>query len=175
MTEPRGLADYLRQKGEAMKRAAAARPTADEWREEVQATVVADDLTGVRKLHIRDWQLISDSGPAFGGWGLGPSSPELLCGVLATCLTHTYEIGAATMGVPIDRIEVRVTANNNDAGLLGIESSDPALPWGITARVSVESAAPAARVDELHAWAKAHCPLTNLVRTPNDVRIEVVR
>ena len=93
----RGLATYLRQKTAAMRAAAQQRPRGQEWREQVEAVCVADDATGVRKLRIRDWQLISDSGAAFGGWALGPSSPELLCGVLSTCLTHTYLIGAASM------------------------------------------------------------------------------
>ena len=163
--ESRGLAGYLRQKAEALRGAAKRRPSGADWREQVQATCTADDLTGVRKLRIRDWLIIGDSGPDFGGWSLGPSSPELLCGVISTCLTHTYEIGAARMSIPLDRIEVRVTALNNDAAFMDIPTDDPRLPWDLTAHVTIQ--APDAATDDLaklHRYASERCPLTNLIR-----------
>lgn len=157
-----------------MRAAALARPTSEAWHETVEATCVADDATGVRKLRIRDWQIIGDSGPSFGGWSLGPSSPELLCGVVSTCLTHTYLIGAAWLGIAIDRVEVKVSAENNDARFLDIETDDPAAPYNITARVQVEAAGTsAAEMDTLHAYARERCPLTKLIRTPNELRIVV--
>jgi uncharacterized OsmC-like protein len=126
---------------------------------------------GVRRLRIRDWQFISDSGPDR-GWSLGPSSPELLCGVLSTCLTHTYEIAAAAMNIPLDRIEVRVTAKNNDARFVGVETGDPALPWDITAHVHLEAdGLPPPDLERLHTFARECCPLTQLIRTPNAMTI----
>jgi uncharacterized OsmC-like protein len=176
MPEPssRGLAAYLRQKAESLRAAAVRRPTGPDWRDTVEATCTADDVTGVRKLRIRDWQFIGDSGPDFGGWNLGPSSPELLCGVICTCLTHTYEIGAATMSIPVDRIQVRVTANNNDARFLDIPTEDPALPWDLTAHVSID--APDASPEQLatlHRYASERCPLTNLIRGGSPVEVRV--
>ena len=169
--ESRGLQPYLRQKAESMRRAAVERPSIRDWHEQIEAVCVADDLTGVRKLRIRDWQFVGDSGPAFGGWNLGPSSPELLCGVVSTCLTHTYEIGAAILGIPVDRIEVRVTAENNDARFLSIPTDDPAVPYNIAAHASIH--APEATADQikvLHDYAR-QCPLTNLIRQPNSVTV----
>ena len=155
-----------------MRAAVARRPAGDDWRERVEAVCTADDLTGVRKLRIRDWQFLGDSGADFGGWGLGPSSPELLCGVLSTCLTHTYLIGAATMDIPLDRVRVRVGADNNDAAFLGIATADPPLPFNITARVELQApAASAEQLARLHRYAGEHCPLTRLLRTPNAVTI----
>ncbi len=127
--EGRGLRDYLRQKARAMRAAAAAKPDPAQWRETVSATCVADDATGARKLRMGDWRLTGDSGPDFGGWGLGPSSPELFCGVVGACLTHTYLIAAATLDIPIDRVEVTVSASNNDAHFLGIAGDDPDTPF----------------------------------------------
>lgn len=172
--EPRGLRDYLRQKAAALRGAAIAKPAGADWREEVSAACIADDLTGVRKLRIRDWQYIGDSGAAFGGWSLGPSSPELLCGVISTCLTHTYEIGAATMDIPLDRIEVRVSAENNDARFLGIETTDPNVPFNIQAHIRVQSAdATPDQLATLHRYASERCPLTQLIRTANPVTLVV--
>lgn len=172
MAEARGLRDYLRQKAAAIRRTAQQRPSGADWREHVEAVCVADDLTGVRKLRLRDWQLISDSGPAFGGWGLGPSSPELLCGVLSTCLTHTYLIGAAMLEVPLDRVQVRVGADNNDAAFAGIHSDDPPLPFNLTATVELEAeAATPEQIAGLHRYAAENCPLTRLIRTAQPLTI----
>lgn len=170
--EGQGLRDYIRHKGEALRAAAIRRPSGEDWHETIEATVVADDRTGVRKLRIRDWQFIGDSGPDFGGANLGPSSPELLCGVIGTCLTHTYLIGAATLGIPIDGATVRVTAENNDARFLGIETSDPAVPFNLTAYVTLDAGeASAADVATLHRYTSERCPLSNLIRTANPVTI----
>lgn len=170
----RGLRDFLGDKRDAMRDAARTRPDAGAWRETVEARAVADDATGVRKLRIREWQYISDSGPPFGGSSLGPSSPELLCGVLATCLAHTYEILAASLEVPVDRIEVRVTAKNNDAGLLGLETDDPPLPWDMTAYVTVAAdGVPAEELAELHRLVEERCPLTAFMRGAQEVRVVV--
>ncbi len=170
--EGRGLRDYLRQKARAMRDAAAAKPRPEQWRETVSATCVADDATGVRKLRMRDWEIIGDSGPDFGGWGLGASSPELFCGVISTCLTHTYLIAAATLDIPLDRVEVTVSSSNNDAHFLGIASDDPTVPFDITARVSLEAPdASTEQVATLHTYAAERCPLSMLVREPNTVTL----
>jgi uncharacterized OsmC-like protein len=168
----RSLGTYLRQKAAALRAAATRKPRGEQWRETVQAVCVADDASGVRKLRIRDWQFISDSGPDFGGWGLGPSSPELLCGVVSTCLTHTYLIGAAMLGIPVQRVEVRVTAENNDAAFLEIATDDPPLPFNLTARVRLDAPeASSEQVTALHRYAAERCPLTKLVRSANTVTI----
>ena len=170
----RGLRDYLLGKRAALAASAAARPNGASWRETVEARVIADDATGVRKLRIRDWQFISDSGAAFGGWGLGPSSPELLCGVLGTCITHTYEIGAARMGIPLDHIEVRVSAQNNDAAFLDIDTGDPPVPFAITVEVTLTAdGVTQSGLDRLHAYVRERCPLTRLLREPQSVAFVV--
>ncbi|MFN0093346.1 MAG: OsmC family protein [Dehalococcoidia bacterium] len=172
MADGRGLREYLGQKASAMRAAAVARPAGADWAETVEATVVADDLTGVRKLRIRDWLLIGDSGPAFGGWSLGPSSPELLCGVIGTCLTHTYLIGAAMRGIPLDRVAVRVTARNNDARFVGVPTDELPLPFDLTAHVDVRADGVAETLlAELHAYVRESCPLTQLIKTANELRI----
>lgn len=168
------LREYLQAKGDAIRETAIAKPDPNDWRETVTATCIADDRTGVRKLRIRDWLIIGDSGPGFGGFSLGPSSPELLCGVISTCLTHTYEIGASVMGIPLDRIEVRVLALNNDARFAGIETADPPLPWDLTAHVSLQAPdATGEQLDTLHRYASERCPLTNLIRNGAAVRVVI--
>src|SRR5439155_16715072 len=119
---------------------AASASSGDSMRETVSAECSASDLTGVRRIRIHDFQLISDSGPAFGGFSLGPSSPELLLGVLASCLTHVYLIGAAQRGLRLENVHVRFEAENNDAGLLGLETADPPYPFNIRAFIHIDTA-----------------------------------
>ena len=134
------------------------------------------DLTGIRRVRIRDFQLVSDSGPAFGGFGLGPSSPELLLGVLASCLTHTYLIAAAQRGISLDGVHVRFEAENNDADFLGLDTADPSYPFNIRAVVRIESRAGQQEIESLHAYAASTCPLTKLIREaqPVDIRADNV-
>jgi uncharacterized OsmC-like protein len=166
-----GLAQYLVNKAGAMAAAAERYKHGDDARETIGAECTSSDLTGVRRIRIRDYQLISDSGPAFGGFSLGPSSPELLLGVLASCLTHTYLIGAANRGIMLDRVNVRFEAENNDARFIGLETADPAMPFNIRAFVRVESPAPAADIAALHDYVEGSCPLTRIIREPWPVEI----
>jgi uncharacterized OsmC-like protein len=169
----RSLARYLENKAAAMERHAAGFTSGDAVRDTIAAECSASDLTGVRRVRIRDFQLVSDSGPGFGGFNLGPSSPELLLGVLASCLTHVYLIGAATQGVRLDSVNVRFEAENNDAGFLGLETADPSYPFNIRGRVHIESGESPERLAALHEYAARACPLTKLVKEPQSVTIEV--
>ena len=74
----------------------------------LHAHVSAEGRSGIRRLRIREHQVISDSPYDFAGFNLGPSSPELQLGVLGTCVTHIFEIQAALLQVPLDSIEVDV-------------------------------------------------------------------
>jgi uncharacterized OsmC-like protein len=97
----------------------------------------------------------------------------LLLGVLASCLTHTYLIGAAQRGISLDGVHVRFEAENNDAAFLGLETADPSYPFNIRGIVRVESQASDADLEALHAYAATTCPLTKLVREALPVKVSV--
>ncbi|WP_424936926.1 MULTISPECIES: OsmC family protein [Bacteria] len=168
----RSLSAHLVQKGASMRDAAARRPATEDWDEQLEARCVADDLTGVRKLAIRDFRLVGDGGPDIGGWDLGPTSPELLLGVISTCLTHTYLCLAAWQGIALERVEVVVRARNNDARFFGVPSDRPAPPHGI--EISVEMDAPTLSDEERRAFIRegeATCPVVQALRTPTPVTL----
>ncbi|MFF8769418.1 OsmC family protein [Kitasatospora sp. NPDC015120] len=168
-----GLAEHLRDKGAAMRDAARRRPDGADWEEEVGAVCVADDATGVRKVRVGDWSLIGDGGPDIGGFGLGPSSPELFCAVVSTCLTHTILCVAALADVPLDRVEVRVGARNNDARFFGVPTDAPAVPYDLTAEVELRGPAEPKDLAELLATADARCPMLRLVRAEHSVTVRL--
>lgn len=70
------LNEYLSEKRAAVlaRSAAIAAGTAQAAR--LKASVRAEGRSGVRRLRIREHQVISDSPPDFAGYNLGPSSPS---------------------------------------------------------------------------------------------------
>lgn len=172
MTRDRSLSTHLLQKGRSMREAALQRPRQEDWDETIEARCIADDITGVRKLSIRDWNYLGDGGPAIGGFDLGPSSPELLLGVISTCLTHTILCLAAMRDLPLESVDVRVRARNNDAGFFGVPSDRPRPPHRI--EVSVALDAPTLSEQERAAFiaeAEATCPVVEALRTPTEVSV----
>ena len=170
---PEGLRDYLTRKAAALAKTASRLASGDAARETISAECQASDVTGVRRIQIRDFQIVSDSGPGFGGQSLGPSSPELLLGVLASCLTHVYLIGAAQRGITLDDVRVRFEAENNDARFLGLDTADPDVPFNIRGRVELKTDADPAAIAALHEYAVNNCPLTRLMREPQTVSITI--
>ena len=86
------LNEYLEEKRQAMRERHAQLEATGARPHMLKATVRAEGRSGIRRIRIRDFQIISDSGPDFAGYNLGPTSPELQLGVLGSCLTHIFLI-----------------------------------------------------------------------------------
>ncbi|MBH5318733.1 OsmC family protein [Paenibacillus sp. GSMTC-2017] len=164
------LNEYLKDKKEAID--------ARNQRLALESTVVSQKLkagvrvagrSGVREIRIRDFQVISDSGPDFGGHQLGPASPELQLGVLGSCLSHITLIQAAVRGVPLDAVEVDVTGDMHPlAGKPGYEDI-PVYVHNIAYTLRIESSATAKELAELHEAVEIACPILNLLQQPQHV------
>ncbi len=118
------LNEYLGQKRPAFRalKAAAAKP--DYAPTPLRARVTAEGRSGIRRIRIRDFQVLSDSPPSFVGYDIGPSSPELALGALGSCVTHSFLIQAAVHELPLDNLEVEVTGRiDARAGIAGHEDS----------------------------------------------------
>lgn len=136
----------------------------------LSASVRAEGRSGVRRITIRDFQVISDSGPDFAGYNLGPSSPELQLGVLGSCLTHVFLIQAADLEVPLDSLAVDVSGHMDPrAGKPGFEHI-PVYPHDISYTVHLESPASPERIAELHAAVERACPILNLLLNPQTIQ-----
>jgi uncharacterized OsmC-like protein len=135
----------------------------------LRAAVRAEGRSGVRRIRIRDFQVISDSGPDFAGYNLGPSSPELQLGVLGSCLTHVFLIQAARLEVPLESLEVEVSGEMDpQAGRPGFEGV-PVYPHNLSYRVQVVSPATPEAIAELHAAVERACPILNLLVNPQTI------
>jgi uncharacterized OsmC-like protein len=134
------------------------------------ATVTAEGRSGIRRIRIRDHQVLTDSPPNFAGYDLGPSSPELQLGVLGSCLTHSYLIQAALLGVKLETIEVDVTGQiDARAGTPGFEAV-PVYPHDLAYTIRIVSSAPRATIETLEAAVERACPILNLLRSPQSIR-----
>lgn len=123
------LNDYLAEKRAAVLARNAAVDAGSAQPLQLKASVKAEGRSGVRRLRIRDHQVISDSPPNFAGYDLGPSSPELQLGVLGTCVTYIFLIQAAERQVPLESLEVEVTGIIDPrGGKPGHEHADLAAP-----------------------------------------------
>ncbi|WP_084647279.1 OsmC family protein [Parafrankia discariae] len=135
----------------------------------LRAQSVAEGRSGVRRIRIRDHQILSDSQPDYAGHDLGPSSPELVLGVFASCLTHVFEIVAARLEIPLDEIRVEVEGQMEPrAGRPGFEGV-PREPHNITYQASVTSPAAPEEIEALFQTVEAECPLLALFTNPQTI------
>lgn len=167
------LNDYLAEKRSAVLARNAAVDAGTAQPAQLKAHVRAEGRSGVRRLRIRDHQVISDSPPDFAGYNLGPSSPELQLGVLGTCVTHIFLIHAAEKQVPLQSLEVEVSGTIDPrAGKPGHENT-PIWPHDIGYTVHIDSPASREQVDALFHSVEQSCPILNLLRNPQVIRSEV--
>jgi uncharacterized OsmC-like protein len=167
------LNDYLAEKRAAVLARNAAIETGSAQPLELKAHVRAEGRSGVRRLRIRDHQVISDSPPDFAGYNLGPSSPELQLGVLGTCVTHIFLIQAAERQVPLESLEVEVTGIIDPRGGKPGHEQTPIWPHEIGYTVHIDSPASQEEIDALFEAVERNCPILNLLRNPQSIRAEV--
>ncbi|MBA2676920.1 MAG: OsmC family protein [Ktedonobacteraceae bacterium] len=168
------LNEYLVEKREALQqRHQRTQASSDTNPLVIRANVKAEGRSGVRRIRIRDFQILSDSGPDFAGYNLGPSSPELQLGVLGSCLTHIFLIQAAERNVPLDSLDVEVTAEQQPrAGQPGYENV-PIYPHNISYIIHISSPASDSEIAELHQAVEHNCLILNLLLNPQQINGKV--
>jgi uncharacterized OsmC-like protein len=167
------LNHYLTEKRAAVRARNARVAAGDAQALTLSARVSAEGRSGVRRIRIRDHQVISDSPPDFAGYNLGASSPELQLGVLGSCVTHIFLIQAADHEIAIDSIEVEVSGRIDPrGGRPGLEHI-PVPPHDIGYTVHLASPASKAEIDALFEAVERTCPILNLLRHPQTVRATV--
>jgi uncharacterized OsmC-like protein len=168
------LNEYLAQKRVALQARQEAAKSENAGPHTLRASATAEGRSGIRRIRIRDFQIISDSGPDFAGYNLGPSSPELQLGVLSSCLTHVFLIHAAARNVPLDSLDVEITAEIDPrAGQAGYEDV-PIYPHNINYTVNIASPASDEEIAALHEVVERACPILNLLINPQQINGTIV-
>lgn len=163
------LNEYLAQKREAYHRIKARRLSPDAGPRPLHASIKAEGRSGIRRIRIREHQVISDSGADFAGYDLGPSSPELQLGIIGSCVTHITLIQAADRGVPLESLEVEVDGQIDPrSGTPGFENI-PIYPHNIHYTLHIVSPASAEEIAALHAAVEKACPILNLLKNPQTI------
>lgn len=135
----------------------------------IRAVVTAMGGSGARMIRIRDFALISDAKPEAGGFNLGPTPVELLMGSLGACISSSFLHQAAMRGIPVDGLEIEVTAQTDPRGPLLAYPDIPNHPHNIRFVAQVDSPA---TDEELHVMlekAEASCSVSNLIRAQESV------
>lgn len=163
------LNDYLAQKRVAYQQLKARAAQADARPRPIAAKVTAEGRSGLRRIRIRDFQVISDSGPDFAGYDLGPTSPELQLGVLGSCVTHITLIQAADLGVPLESLEVEIEAEIDPRGGKPGFDDIPVFPQNIRYTLHIVSPASAREIEALHRAVEKTCPILNLLKNAQTI------
>ncbi|MBX3013847.1 MAG: OsmC family protein [Caldilineaceae bacterium] len=135
----------------------------------LKATSQVAGNTGVRPVKMGDYIVISDSAPGLAGHSLGPSSPEMLLGALASCLVHTYLLQATLLAIPLDHIEVVIEGALDMTGVVGLPAPGPLQLEGLSYTPTVTSSASAEEIAQLHEAVEQTCAVLNTLRNPTPV------
>jgi uncharacterized OsmC-like protein len=158
------LTAYLPEKAAALKVRKATIEADKPATKQLSAQVTAEGRSGIRRVRIRDFQVVTDAPPDLAGYNLGPSAPELLLGSLGSCLVHTLMIQAAWLDIPLDSADAVVTRN------FDARTGHPAFPDfpSVLANVAyvlrVASPATDGQLSKLHELVGRFCPILNPLR-----------
>ncbi|MEX1019739.1 MAG: OsmC family protein [Litorilinea sp.] len=142
-------------------------PSAAKVRLTVSSEVAGN--TGVRPVQMGAYRIASDSAPGLAGHSLGPSSPEMLLGALASCLVHTYLLQAALLDIPLDHIAIEVEGALDMTGVVGLPANGPIALESLAYTPTVRTGATAAQQAQLHAAVEQTCAVLNTLRSPMTV------
>lgn len=164
-----GVQGYLDAKRTAMRAQRTRVASGEAAPKRVSAQVNVEGRAGVRRVRVRDFQFLTDSGPETGGFDLGPSPVEVLLGALGGCLAHTIVVQAALRGVPLDALSVDVSATVDPRAGHPAHPDVPVHPREIAYVARIDSPADEATVRALLDAAERVCPVTALLTEPQEV------
>jgi uncharacterized OsmC-like protein len=128
-----------------------------------------------RRVAIRGFSIDVDEPPVLGGTDHAPNPVEYALAALATCQEITYRLHAASLGIPLHDVSVRL---EGDIDLRGFFAVDERIRPGFTEiRGSVRFDSPASpeELQRLKETVDAHCPVLDLFRNATPVRVDVAQ
>ena len=176
---PPGLRDFITEEKRPAVLARQVKPAAGKPKAEPETLVArahVEPRTGLRRVYLgKDGyhQQLHDSAPGLLGYGLAPTVEEHLLGVTGTCLTHIFEVQAASRNVLLDSLEL--TVDGQLSPRFGSNVTSPARFSDIRYKVRIESPASAQDIDALRQSVEATCPLYNLVKDEQKLEGRIVR
>ncbi|MCU0495083.1 MAG: OsmC family protein [Chloroflexaceae bacterium] len=130
--------------------------------------------SGVRPVQVRQFTVVTDSGPGLAGYDLGPTAPELLLTSLASCLAHTFLIVAASHGVSYDSLEVAVHGEIDFRGVLEVDPHVPTAPQNLRYEARISSSMAAEQLAFIKSEVERLCPVLQAITQPLAVEGAIV-
>jgi len=125
-------------------------------------TVTAISRTGIRRLRLRNFQLLSDGGRETGEFNLGAGSWPSVVGALGSALTGDYLVQAAIKDIPIDDLELIFTSKPGTAPSQ-TTGTQVTYPRNLNYIVFIQSPATDAQLEDLRKTVERVSPVFHLV------------
>ncbi len=125
-------------------------------------TVTAISRTGIRRLRIRNFQLLSDGNRETGEFNLGAGSWPSVVGALSSALAGDYLVQAALKGIPLDELEVVFTSKPGTAASQ-TTGTQVTYPRNLAYIVFITSPATDAQLEDLRQTVERVSPVYHLV------------
>ena len=158
------LANYLQRLRAALARQA---PGGEQPRQ-LTARVTAESRSGVRRLRIRDFQLISDSQRSFAGYNLGAGSWDTQVGVLGSAVATEFLVQAAMSGVELEAVDV-VFTSHQDPPSADRAARQVNYPRNLRYEAYIVSPATDEQLETLRLKVEASSPVLNLVSQQQNI------
>jgi len=108
-----------------------------------------------------------------GGAGTAACSGDLLLGALAACAQLTCQMVATAMGIPTNRIEVRVEGDLDLRGTLGMAKDVPVGVDQIRMRFEIDAPqATAEQLQALHEKTEQYCVVMQTLTQPPNLHVD---
>ncbi|MDR1716398.1 MAG: OsmC family protein [Prevotella sp.] len=134
----------------------------------LEARTTAEQRSGLRRMRIRGFQIISDSGTDFAGYNVGPGSPESQVAIIASDLADSYLNQAALRNIPVDSLRIEII-NRPDA----VPANKVNYPRNFLYTAYIKSSADDKQLEELRKAAEANSPIFNFILKPQVVTGEI--
>lgn len=122
---------------------------------------------------IRQHRIVVDEPANLGGTDTGPNPVELILASLGACQEITYRAFATALGIPLDRVSVKLEGDIDLRGFFAVDESVRPGYQKIRGTVHLESSASDAQLSELRDMVNAHCPVLDMVTRPVPVELEL--
>lgn len=169
------LREFLRRKRQALAAFRAQLAAQPPTPVTLRAAVTVAAGTGLRPVRVRDHTVLSDSGPALGGYDLGPNAPELLLAAMASCVAHSALAIAADRELALDELQVEVTGQIDYRGTLVVSDEAPVAPTGLRYTIRYRGEVSDGEMAALQADLERLCPVLLAVLQPQSLSGQVER
>lgn len=114
----------------------------------------------------RDFRLIIDEPPSFGGADAGPNPEEVLLAGLGACQAITAALYAALLEIPIRSYSVPLIGDADFSGFYGLSDDPPVGFDRVRCEVTIEGDAPEERLREFERLVEDRCVGHGTIRKP---------